>query len=318
MRYRYIVVKLFFKVCPVFSSITKNFLIIYTVFSYLPPYILKELKVLGLENIDELRIRDNLNLSVLVNGKQKKLNVKIKNSIDLEEIVYSACKRSIYSYEEDIKNGFITTEKGERIGLAGEFVLKDNKVITIKNFSSLVVRIPREVVGFSNKYFKEVFSNNSALIFSKPGAGKTTFIRDLAKNLSNSNVGNIVVIDERNEIASKTNKKGFDLGDNVDVLTYATKLYGFNQALRTLNPDFIITDELSNENDVFGVLRAVLGGVKVIATTHASSMSEIIRNLFLKKLIDLKVFSEYVQIDNEFGVRKITVYNKDFEKICLQ
>lgn len=294
----------------------KIYLIICTVLSYLPTYILKELKSIGLENIDEVRLRDNLKVSVLVKGQKRTLGVSVKSSVDIEETVYNACKRSIYSYDEDIKNGFITTDKGERIGLAGEFVLKDNKVVTIKNFSSLVIRIPREVIGFSKRYFDNVFSNCSVLIFSKPGAGKTTFLRDLIKNISNLNIYNVVVIDERNEIASKTNKKGFDLGDNVDVLTYSTKPYGFNQAIRTLNPDFIATDELSNNEDAFGVLRAILGGVKVIATTHASNIREIKENTFLKYLLKIKAFKNYIQIDNETGIRNITIFDENLSKIC--
>lgn len=294
----------------------KIYLIICTVLSYLPTYILKELKSFGLENIDEVRLRDNLKVSVLVKGQKRTLGVSVKSSVDIEETVYNACKRSIYSYDEDIKNGFITTDKGERIGLAGEFVLKDNKVVTIKNFSSLVIRIPREVIGFSKRYFDNVFSNCSVLIYSKPGAGKTTFLRDLIKNISNLNIFNVVVIDERNEIASKTNKKGFDLGENVDVLTYSTKPYGFNQAIRTLNPDFIATDELSNDEDAFGVLRAILGGVKVIATTHASNIREIKENSFLKYLLKIRAFKNYIQIDNETGIRNITIFDENLSKIC--
>lgn len=285
-------------------------------FSYLPPYILKEIKKIGLEKIDEIRIRDNLNVTVLVNGVKRKLKVKVKSSSDVEEIVFNACKRSIYSYDEDIKNGYITTDKGERIGLAGEFVLNDNKVFTIKNFSSLVIRIPKEVNGFSKKFFDNNYSFGNVLVYSLPGAGKTTFIRDLIKNISNKDVGNIIIIDERNEIASKTNKNGFDLGDNVDVLTNATKYYGFNQAIRTLNPDFIVTDELSSEEDVLGVLRAVLAGVRVVATAHASTIYNLTCNLFLNKLISMKIFDEYVQINNVNGVRDIIVYDKNLEKVC--
>ena len=285
-------------------------------FSYLPLYIFKELKTLGLDNIDEIRIRDNLNVSVLLKGKRITLNVKVKSQTDVEQIVYNACKRSIYSYDEDIKNGFITTDKGERIGLAGQFVLKDGKVSTIKNFTSLVIRIPKEISGFSNKFFKEIYSYKSLLVFSKPCAGKTTFIRDLVKNISNSNLGNIVVIDERNEIASKSNGRGFNLGGNVDILTYATKYYGFNQAIRTLNPDFVVTDELSSDEDSLGVLRAFYGGVNVISTVHASDIADLKKIKFINSLITQKIFNEFVQIENEFGIRKLTVYNKELIKLC--
>ena len=100
------------------------------------------------------------------------------------------------------------------------------------------------------------------------------------------------------------------------MLTYSTKPYGFNQAIRTLNPDFIATDELSNDEDAFGVLRAILGGVKVIATTHASNIREIKENSFLKYLLKLKAFKNYIQIDNETGIRNITIFDENLSKIC--
>ena len=289
-------------------------LIKYSVFEYLPQYVLKELKKFSLYDINEIRIRVNSKISIISNGKTYKLNAVIKNVSDVEEIVYNACKRSIYSYDEDIKNGFITTDSGERIGLAGEFVVKDRLVTAIRKFSSLVVRIPKAVNGVANGFINMPYDFKSTLVLSRPGVGKTTFIRDLTKQLSLTNKYNIVIVDERNEIVLK-NLENFSLIDNVDVLTYATKSYGFNQAIRTLNPDFIITDELMSEEDSLGVLRAIYGGISVIATVHADSMSELKSISYLEKLIENKVFNNYVVIKNK-DKREFFVYDKNFNKIC--
>ena len=282
---------------------------------YLPQFIIKELKKFNISDINEIRIREDTRISVLLNGVNYKLNVKASRK-DIEEIVYKACQYSIYSYEEDIKNGFITTNRGERIGLAGEFVIRNNCIIAIKNFSSLVVRIPKEIDGFSSDFYKKVYDYDSLLVVSKTGAGKTTFIRDLIKNLSNDNVGDIVVIDERNEIASKNNQYYFNLGENVDVLTYSNKSYGFFQAIRSLNPSYIITDELMSLDDSNGVIRAVNSGVKVIATVHASSVSGLNKITFIKPLIENKCFSLFVYIENDKGNRKIVVYDNNLLEIC--
>ncbi len=285
-------------------------------FEYLPQYILKELKPYGLDNINEIRIRQNTNVSIIVNGKSYTLNVLVKSQKDVEEIVFNACKRSIYSYDEDIKNGFITTDSGERIGLAGEFVVVSREVVAIRKFSSLVVRIPKEVDGFCKDFYQKYYIGKNLLVFSKPGAGKTTFIRDLIKELSLNGKGNIVVIDERNEICANTSNLPFELGGKVDVLTYATKSYGFNQAIRTLNPDFIVTDELMCSDDAIGVLRAVYGGISVIATVHASSLEDLKGISYLKELLNNKVFDNYLLIENELGNRALTIFDKDFNEIC--
>ncbi len=309
---RFFYIKKFVRFC----STLVIFLILYTVFEYLPRYILNELKNFKLDDINEIRIRSNAKVSVILNGNALKLNLCIKRVEDIEEIVYNACKRSIYSYDEDIRNGFVTTDNGERIGLAGEFVINDKRVTAIRKFSSLVIRIPKAVNGFSKEFYNNAYNYKSVLILSRPGVGKTTFVRDLVKELSFNDKGNIVVIDERNEIASR-NFKNFTLGDNVDVLTYSTKTYGFNQAIRTLNPDYIVTDELMSEEDSFGVLRAIYGGVNVIATVHAENIDELNSISYMKNIIYNKVFDNYVVIKKENNLRSVLVYDKDFNKLCL-
>ncbi len=285
-------------------------------FEYLPSSLIKELKKFGFENINEIRIRLNSNVQIISKGKTYNLDFIIKNQNDIENIVFNACNGSIYSHDEDIKNGFITTDRGERIGLAGEFVIKDNKVATIRNFSSLVIRIPSQINGVSKEFFSRYSNFKSLLVVSKPYAGKTTFIRDLIKELSFSNMGNIVIIDERNEICAKTLSGAFNLGKNVDVLTYAPKIYGFNQAIRTLNPDYIVVDELMNLDDINGVLRGVYGGIKVIATVHAGSVLELKDISYMKDIILNKVFDKFVFIENLNGNRTFAVFNENLERLC--
>ncbi|MBO5926317.1 MAG: Flp pilus assembly complex ATPase component TadA [Clostridia bacterium] len=285
-------------------------------FEYLPSSIIKELKKFELKNVNEIRLRLNSRISLLINGVPKKIDYVIKDKNLISEVVFNACKRSIYSHDEDIKNGFITTESGERIGLAGEFVIMNGKVNTIRNFSSIVIRIPKHVGGFANIFFNEHYKFGSVLVFSKTGAGKTTFIRELAKLLSNNNVQNIIVIDERGEIASKDYENSNFLGENVDVLTYCNKSYGFHQAIRTLNPNFIVTDELTSETDCEGVFRAITSGINVIATVHCGDIKNIKSINFLKNLIQNNSFSNFVYIENNLGKRDVTVFDSKLNKIC--
>jgi stage III sporulation protein AA len=153
------------------------------------------------------------------------------------------------------------------------------------------------------------------LVLSKTGAGKTTFIRDLCKNISNDN-NNVVLIDERNEIAGKNQSFSFNVGDNTDVLTYSTKLYGFNQAIRTLNPSYVVTDELMSFSDAIGVYTAINSGVSVIATVHCDSVERLKNKEFMAVFIENKVFDYYVLIKIVNCTRKIEVYNKNFDYLC--
>ena len=91
----------------------------------------------------------------------------------------------------------------------GEVVKENGNILTIKNFSSLCVRIPSELNGVSNDFYDKLYSKTfgSVLVLSPSGVGKTTFIRDLTTNLSDKGKKDVVVIDERNEISLKTGKK---------------------------------------------------------------------------------------------------------------
>ena len=95
--------------------------------------------------------------------------------------------------------------------MAGECVISNGEVRTIKNISSLNIRISREVVGSSDKVMKLITNNNrvyNTLIVSPPKCGKTTILRDIARNISNGmykislSGKKVVIVDERSEIAA--------------------------------------------------------------------------------------------------------------------
>ena len=282
---------------------------------FLPDKIYLKIKDYINSNLTEVRIRVGKEITLIYNGKKIKIN-HITNKFDIEEAVLRACKRSIYSYDEQIKQGFITTDNGERIGLSGELVFNGNGLLGMRDYTSLCIRIPHEISGVSDNFFNNIYKGGSVLVVSKTGIGKTTFIRDFCKNLSNKLNVNVVVVDERNELAGKNNNFSFDLGDNTDVLTYSNKTYGLNQAIRALNPVFAITDEIISECDANSVNFAINSGVNVIATTHADSIGKLKSKTFLSCLINDRCFDYYLLIKIENNTRKIDVYDKNLAFIC--
>ncbi len=281
--------------------------------NYFPIHIAKSLKNINFNNVYEIRIRQNKKIVIITSNGKTILNSSLKQN-EIEEIVYNACKKSIYSFEEQIKRGYVTTKNGVRIGLAGEFVVENGKIITIKNFTSLCIRFPHEIIGVASKFVSTIYDDGSVLVISKSGVGKTTFIRDFSRLINERNSLNTIIIDERNEIVAINESGGFNVGNTVDVLTYTTKSYGFNQAVRTLNPDLIITDELMSEEDVNGVLTAILSGVKVVATIHAKNLNDALNKEFMKKINNM--FDYYVLLEIIEGKRVSTIYDKNKEILC--
>lgn len=195
---------------------------------------------------------------------------------------------------------------------------ENNGVKTIKNFSSLNVRIPHDVAGCSESVFTKITASGkiiNSLIVSAPGKGKTTMLRDLARKISFGNQ-NVLIVDERNEICSYSDGKPyFKTGGNCDVITYGSKEFAFSFGIRTMSPSVIITDELMTELDSEAVMLAAAGGVKVIASVHAEDVNELKSKGYLKKLLSSGLIGRYVFLSSEtLGTIKY-VYDGAFGRV---
>ena len=263
---------------------------------FLPVTIKDALSHLNMRFLYELRLRVGQPIRVNFAGEYKYLtaygvsdcssNALLVDEKDIEETVYRAGKYSVYAVEEQIKKGFLTAEHGERIGLAGEYVYQGGKPLTVKNITSLCIRVPHEITGCADELYDLCFSDGlvSLLILSPPGLGKTTLLRDLARKLSMETSKNILICDERGEISP------FKIGETCDTLLFADKETAFEAGIRAMRPDVMMTDELLNK-DVSAVEKALVGGVVVIATAHCFSIE--------KLPTFLKIFDRYAVLDND-------------------
>lgn len=272
----------------------------------------------NLERLFEIRMRVGAFLVVCENSIFKKVLVPKQNSLDMEPLIVTeedikfvlleACEHSLYSYTNQIKQGFITTQTGIRIGLCGEIVENGRgEVQTIKNISSLVIRIPHEIKNCSLTVQSLMFNLNSnsienTLIIAPPGAGKTTFLRDISRGISKSLPNlNVLICDERGEIASVCNgKPRLDVG-NADVLSYASKEYVFREGVRALRPDVLICDEIASDADCFACEKLASSGVKLIASVHAKNQFDLFNKPAFNTLLSKRIFTRYVVLSNRNG-----------------
>ena len=130
--------------------------------------------------IQEIRIKVGKPLILNLSFEEKVLDY-IPTRDDLRYMIAKISNYSLYAFEEEIKQGYITLKGGHRVGLAGECVISKGEVKTIKNISSLNIRICKEVIGASNQVMKVIAENNrvyNTLIVSPPKCGKTTILRE--------------------------------------------------------------------------------------------------------------------------------------------
>lgn len=227
-----------------------------------------------ISQIAEIRLRAGRQaVAVDVFGKMRVCSPPF-SAEELADCFAEICRYSVYSFETEIAQGFVTLDGGHRVGICGTAVTKNGVITSLKDISGLNIRIAHQVRGCADGLFNSVFSDglHSLLLAGKPLCGKTTVLRDLARRLGERY--RVVIIDSRNELsASVRGTPSFDIGLNTDVLCGCEKSEGIMLSLRSLSPEVIICDEIGN--DEAAVERAMFCGVKLIASAHADSIGQL-------------------------------------------
>lgn len=268
------------------------------------------------EAATELRIRVNMPLFVECAGKALNVQNTCKGNLvyngfsaqpsDLAECFKYLCGHSVHSHEEEIKDGYISLKGGHRAGICGTAVVQNEKIVNIRNISSINLRIAKEYKGSADVIVNSVFDVGlcSILIIGPPASGKTTILRDLARQLSccGNAYRKIAVIDERGEIAAvSAGVPQCDVGETTDVFTAYPKAEGIITAVRTMSPEFIICDEVGTKAECEALLGCMGAGVKIAATIHAGSFNELAARPQGQMLLNQGIFDKAVVLGKTPG-----------------
>ncbi|NMA66212.1 MAG: stage III sporulation protein AA [Clostridiaceae bacterium] len=284
-----------------------------------------------IRELEELRIRAGLPLMGVFSGydcfigpdgqlSDKTGHALIVSPEEVTNLFYLLCEHSVYAYQEDINRGFITIKGGHRAGICGTIVYQDEKIIGVRDISSINIRLARQLKGCADSIFNCIIRNShdiyNTLILSPPRCGKTTLLRDLARSISQGGRDfkglRTAVIDERSEIAAIY--KGIpqnDLGPRTDILNGCRKKDGIEIALRGMSPHVIIVDELGHQEDAEAVKMAWNAGVRIIATVHAFSLEDYKRRFGVDQLAFRNGFERIILLGINNGKRWIRVMDSD-------
>lgn len=221
---------------------------------------------------------------------------------DVQESMEHIAGYSLYAYQEEIRQGFLTVCGGHRVGIAGKTILEGERVKSLKHISYINVRLAHQIPGCADLVMPYLYHQghvHHTLIISPPRGGKTTLLRDMIRQISNGfgeNAGQTVgVVDERSEIGgSYQGIPQNDLGIRTDLLDCCPKAEGMMMLIRSMSPEVVAVDEIGDCQDIHAIQSVIHCGCTLMATVHGNSLEDIRSKPLLEQLMGEKIFRRYI------------------------
>lgn len=295
--------------------------------------------ILWVKDLEEIRFRSERPVEIRCtsgqyfllpsgNYQKKAEGAYVITQIELVQLLERFLGYSFYAAQEELKAGYFTIPGGHRIGIAGTVYVENGQVRCHKDFMSLNLRVAKQRKGIANAWIGYLYKEDqilSTLIVAAPGVGKTTFLRDCIRLISDGNSyaegQTVAVVDERGELgACSEGCLGSELGVRTDVLANCPKSIGMRMLLRSMSPQVVAVDEIGGEQDLQAIEELVGAGVSLLATIHGSlgayKTKEEMQKGRLKELVRRGDFKRIVCIEKNIGgEREYFVLNQELERI---
>ena len=269
----------------------------------MPSHIRQALKEAFITSAEEIRLRLGEKLTVVDRATDIEIGSLVVSARDLQAVLEKATGASMHSAAQALAEGYINWG-GLRIGVCGHASMQNGAVSGFRTFTSLAVRIPKECRGICDRVISSCYKEGfeSTLIVSPPGYGKTTALREMVRKLSDCGY-RISVADERNELSASGS---FDLGRNSDILIGVPKAKAAMMLLRSMNPQIIAMDEITQEEDIRALEQSSACGVEILASAHGYDRRSLELRPLYRNMLSLIIFKYCVIIGRHKGMRIYT------------
>lgn len=275
------------------------------------------------DRLEEIRLRVNRPVELNFYHTYIMLYDTLFTREDALFFIRQLSEHSLYRLENELQAGFITTKGGHRVGFAGETMKLNESSVKVQELTFFNIRLARAIKDIAApfiRYLQEEQRTMHTLIFGAPQTGKTTFLRDMARQLSTKHRKKVGIIDERSEIAaSMQGTPQLDVGIRTDVMDACPKQVGMMMMIRSMSPQILIVDEIGSRKDVDAVVEAMHAGVTIICTIHSNDYNELKEKKYVRSLIEEKMFKRYVYLQRtEKATFRVHVLNEDGHTLYRQ
>ena len=264
--------------------------------------------------IEELRLRVGQRPSVLYAGVDRALPVRdTLSQAELQQILLNASAQSQYAVQEQLRSGYLSLPGGYRLGVCGSAVVQNGCMTGLREVSSLALRVPHAIRHPPQTLLP--YLQESCMLAGAPGSGKTTLLRSCIRTLSETGQ-RVAVVDERLELAGAVHGVAqFDLGPCTDVLSGCPKGEGMLMLLRSMNPQWLAVDEITQPGDLAAIRQAGGCGVKLLATLHAGSAEELKNKPLCRELFSTGIFRLVLYLDKNRAFHAERIHYAETDRI---
>ena len=249
---------------------------------------------------EEIRLRLGRRSEFVFSGTSI-LGSSIADEIELRECFYKLCGGSVYAHSDEICYGGMRAEGGIRVGACGRAVVRGGSIEAVHEITSLNIRLPCTILPEVGELSRMIAKNGcGVLLFSKPGVGKTTVLKAIAHDISGKYGKRVALIDSGGELFGGLSDENLKL----DILEGYPRGVGIEIAVRAMNPQFIVCDEIGSRSEASALLSAVGCGVPIIASAHGDDVSQLVRRPGICELHDAGIFERYIHLERGEGKTK--------------